>query len=158
MAVDNIHTGVKMSATRIAALTLVFAMTASLGHVVSGADKTAPGKFDLGKSEYDSKCAVCHGLAGKGDGPYVGLVDAKIADLSTLARRNNGVFPFQRVQEVIDGRQTFKAHGPREMPIWGLDYLAKGAQSYKDVPYDPEVFVRTRILALTEYIYRLQAK
>jgi hypothetical protein len=44
------------------------------------------------------------------------------------------------------------------MPIWGLDYLAKGGQSYKDVPYDPEVFVRTRILALTEYIYRLQAK
>jgi mono/diheme cytochrome c family protein len=158
MAVDKNSWGVKMTPTRIAALILAFAMIPLLGNILSGAEKKVPDKFDLGKHEYESKCAVCHGLAGKGDGPYVGLVDAKIADLSTLARRNNGVFPFQRVQEVIDGRQTFKSHGPREMPIWGLDYLAKGAQSYKDVPYDPEVFVRTRILALTEYIYRLQAK
>lgn len=147
-----------MRAATISAVILGVTIISGLGKVSYCADKTAPAKFDLGKSEYDSKCAVCHGLAGKGDGPYVGLVDAKIADLSSLARRNNGVFPFQRVQEVIDGRQTFKAHGPREMPIWGLDYLAKSAQSYKDVPYDPEVFVRTRILALTEYIYRLQAK
>jgi len=27
-----------------------------------------------------------------------------------------------------------------------------------DTPYDPEVYVRTRILALIDYIYRLQAK
>jgi cytochrome c len=25
---------------------------------------------DLGKREYESKCAVCHGLDGKGKGPY----------------------------------------------------------------------------------------
>jgi len=101
---------------------------------------------------------VCHGVAGKGDGPYAGLVDTKIADLTTLSQRNNGVFPFQWVQEVIDGRQSFRAHGPREMPIWGLDYLGRAAESYAEVPYDPEAFVRTRILALTEYVYRLQAK
>ena len=37
-------------------------------------------------------------------------------------------------------------------------YLAKARQSNMDVPYDPEAYVRTRILALTEYVYRLQAK
>jgi hypothetical protein len=147
-----------MRAATISAVILGVTIISGPGHVLYSADKTAPAKFDLGKSEYDSKCAVCHGVLGKGDGPYVGLVAGKITDLTSLSRRNSGVFPFQRVQEVIDGRQTFKAHGPREMPIWGLDYLAKSAQSYKDVPYDPEVFVRTRILALTEYIYRLQAK
>ena len=44
------------------------------------------------------------------------------------------------------------------MPIWGGRYLEKAAGSYMDVPYDYEAYVRTRVLALAEYIYRLQAK
>jgi hypothetical protein len=44
------------------------------------------------------------------------------------------------------------------MPIWGRDYSLKAAEAYFDVPYDPEAYVRTRMLALTEYIARLQAK
>ncbi len=148
-----------MRAAMIIAVILSVAIIGGQGDLASSAEKTAPAKFDLGKREYDSKCAVCHGVTGKGDGPYAGLVSTKVADLTTLSRRNNGVFPFQWVQEVIDGRQSFKAHGPREMPIWGLDYLAEAARSYyKDVPYDPELFARARILALSEYVYRLQAK
>lgn len=117
-------------------------------------------KFDLGKREYDSNCVGCHGLTGKGDGPYM-LVLAKKdpADLTTLTRKNNGVFPIQRVYEVIDGRQALQAHGPRDMPIWGLDYQGQAASSfYLDVPYDPEVYVRSRVLALVEYINRLQQR
>src|SRR5512134_63832 len=116
-------------------------------------------KFDLGKREYDSNCAGCHGLTGKGDGPYM-LVLAKKdpADLTTLTRKNNGVFPIQRVYEVIDGRQALQAHGPRDMPIWGLDYQA-GSHAYpRDEPYDSEAFVRSRILALVDYINRLQQR
>ena len=44
------------------------------------------------------------------------------------------------------------------MPIWGADYKVKGAEYYMEIPYDPEAYVRTRILAVTEYVYRLQAK
>jgi len=118
-------------------------------------------KHDLGKREYDSNCAVCHGQRGKGDGPYgplMGKGEIGASDLTTLARRNNGVFPFARVYEFVDGTQMVKAHGTREMPIWGADYKVKGAEYYLDIPYDPEVYVRGRILALTEYVYRLQAK
>jgi mono/diheme cytochrome c family protein len=115
-------------------------------------------KFDFGKREYDTNCAVCHGKTGKGDGPYAGLVDTRIADLTTLSRRNNGVFPFERIVQVIDGRQAVKAHGPRDMPIWGDRYLAASREAYFDVPYDPELYVRTRLLALTDYLSRLQAK
>jgi mono/diheme cytochrome c family protein len=147
-----------MAGARLAALMLILAMSAGVVATAFSAEKNALGTFDLGKREYDFKCAVCHGRLGKGDGPYAGLLETKIADLTTLSKRNNEVFPFQWVQEVIDGRQAFKAHGPSDMPIWGLDYLAKYWGSYVDVPYDAETYIRTRVLALTEYVYRLQAK
>ncbi len=121
-------------------------------------------KFDFGKRLYDGHCAVCHGKQGKGDGPYAGLGDTRIADLTMLSKRNNGVFPFARVFETIDGTQVVKAHGTRDMPIWGSHFLSaehaamEPYAGYFDVPYDREAAVRTRILALTEYVQRLQAK
>jgi mono/diheme cytochrome c family protein len=116
-------------------------------------------KIDIGKREYDANCAVCHGAKGKGDGPYAGtLVGTRVPDLTTLAKRNGGVYPFARMYEYVDGTQMVKAHGTREMPIWGNDYRTKAAEYYMEVPYDPEVFVRGRILALVEYMYRLQEK
>jgi len=44
------------------------------------------------------------------------------------------------------------------MPIWGNDYNVMAAGHYLEVPYDPEAFVRNRIMALIDYIGRLQAK
>jgi hypothetical protein len=76
----------------------------------------------------------------------------------TLAKAKNGVFPYQRVYEVIDGRQAIGAHAPRDMPIWSARYETAAAGYAMDVPYDPEAFVRTRIATLVEYVYRLQAR
>ena len=146
-----------MTASKIAAAILGAVVICAAGDFAYPAEQQAPAKFDLGKREYDSKCAVCHGRAGKGDGPYAGLLNTKIPDLTMLAQRNHGMFPVLWVQEVIDGRRNFIAHGPSEMPIWGLDYLAKARESDMD-PYEAEAYVRIRILALTEYIFRLQAK
>ena len=115
-------------------------------------------KFDLGKTEYLSHCVVCHGLTGTGDGVYKDLLNKSPSDLTVLARENNGVFPYQRVYEIIDGRQEIKAHGPRDMPIWGADYLEKAIPEYSDIPYDPAVYVRSRIIALVDYVNRLQVK
>jgi len=115
-------------------------------------------KFDFGKREYDSNCASCHGLTGKGDGPYKPFLTKSPTDLTVLAKKNAGVYPFHSVYAIVDGRQDVAAHGPRDMPIWGSAYSLKAAASNMDVPYSPESYVRTRILALTEYISRLQAK
>ena len=115
-------------------------------------------KFDFGKREYDSNCANCHGLKGKGDGPYKPFLTKSPSDLTLLSKKNAGVFPFHSVYAVVDGRQDVAAHGPREMPIWGAQYSVKSGEYYMDVPYSSEAFVRTRILALTEYVSRLQAK
>jgi mono/diheme cytochrome c family protein len=117
-------------------------------------------KLDFGKHEFDMYCAVCHGPGGKGDGPYAQaqLLKTKIADLTRLSKKNNGVFPFERVYEVIDGSEVLKAHGTREMPIWGPMYRSDTQQANFDVRFDAEAYVRAHILALTEYVYRLQAK
>ena len=118
----------------------------------------AADRIDPGKSEYDVNCAVCHGLTGKGDGPYKLSMSKAPSDLTLLQRKNNGIYPFDRVYATIDGRAEMAAHGTREMPIWGRRYAVRAADYYVDVPYDPEAYVRGRILALTEYVYRLQAK
>jgi len=113
---------------------------------------------DVGKSEYDAHCAQCHGLNGKGHGPYVPMLKAGtvLPDLTTLAKNNNGVFPVQHIVETIDGRVPVGAHGPRDMPIWGQFYKAQSPGVNPD--YNPDAFARVKILFLTEYIYRLQAK
>lgn len=129
--------------------------TLAAGSVV--ADST----FDFGKREFDSKCASCHGLSGKGDGPMRPWLTVKAADLTTISQKNGGVLPVVRLNEVIDGRMELKAHGTREMPVWGLDYLALAGKDWPvhmDVPFNPEFFVRSRIMALVDYIARLQEK
>lgn len=118
----------------------------------------AQGQLDFGKREYESNCANCHGVKGKGDGMYKPYLNKSPTDLSALAKANHGVFPYQHVYESIDGRKAIAAHGSGDMPIWGADYLAKSAGDYMDVPFDPEIYVRTRITALVDYIHRLQAK
>ena len=119
----------------------------------------AADKVDFGKREYSNKCAVCHGPAGKGDGPYRALLSLPPTDLTVLARRNNGVYPFDRVAQAVDGRVEVKAHGSEEMPIWGRDYALAAGERYFDVPYfDTNAYVQARILALAEYVNRLQVK
>lgn len=116
----------------------------------------AQARTDLGKSEYDGNCAVCHGATGQGGGPYVELLKRSPPDLRTLAQRNGGVFPLARVYESIAG--TGVGHGSRDMPIWGQRYSVKAAEYYVDVNYNQDVYVRARILALAEYLHRLQLK
>ncbi|HET9977735.1 MAG TPA: cytochrome c [Burkholderiaceae bacterium] len=113
-------------------------------------------KTDLGKREFENNCAACHGSGGKGNGPFGELLKRSPSDLTTMAQRNSGVFPVARAYEVIEGGGT--AHGSRDMPIWGQDYSIKAAEYFMDVPYDREAYVRGRILALIEYLNRLQAK
>ena len=113
-------------------------------------------KVDMGKREFDSNCAACHGGDGKGNGPYVEWLKRSPPDLTTMAKRNGGVFPVARTYEVIDGAGP--GHGGRDMPIWGTDYSIKAAEYYMEMPYDREAFVRGRILSVIEYLNRLQVK
>jgi mono/diheme cytochrome c family protein len=131
----------------------VAALALSLAPAAGGADLG-----DVGQQDYETMCAVCHGTAGKGKGSYAELLTVPVPDLTTLAKRNGGVFPHHRVYRIVDGRDETKAHGPREMPIWGQDYLVKAETAFFGYAVSREVFVRSRILALIDYLHRLQEK
>ncbi|NNK79728.1 MAG: hypothetical protein HKP40_13570 [Litoreibacter sp.] len=110
----------------------------------------------LGKPEYDQRCAVCHGAEGAGDGAVGVLFAQSPKDLRTLASDNGGVFPFADVYQAIEGGREIAAHGRTEMPIWG-DYLLAEALERRNVsPYDAQLVVEARIIALTQYISSLQ--
>jgi len=123
-------------------------------------------EFDVGKFEYQAGCAACHGVDAKGMGPVAVLFRVPPSDLTLLAKKNNGVFPFNHVYEVIDGRKTIIAHGTRDMPIWGNRYLpnsnralsSTASEQYVNPSYDPEIIVRMRILGVIDYLNRIQEK
>ncbi len=130
--------------------------------LLSGAAMAAQ-DFDLGKHEYDSKCASCHGVSGKGDGSIREHLVKAPTDLTTLAKRNGGAFPTQLVWLTIDGRSATQIgpHGNREMPVWGSEYrqqVLRAAGPEGAMYAQPEWYVRGRIVALIDYLSRIQGK
>lgn len=111
-----------------------------------------------GEREYQSHCVVCHGADGKGNGPYAELLKVSLPDLTTLAKRNGGVFPAERVASVIDGREVVAAHGTRDMPIWGYEYSKSAIDYWRDFygKADADAFVKRRVDELSAYLKSLQ--
>lgn len=123
--------------------------------------------IDIGKSEFQSACASCHGADGKGKGPVSGQLKVSPSDLTILAKNNGGVFPTNAAFEIIYGSKAVAAHGTREMPIWGERFNPIVSLPHNvDPSYwklagperSPEVVVRTRILAVVDYLNRIQQK
>jgi mono/diheme cytochrome c family protein len=142
-----------MKPTRIAAALL------ALGTIGVWGNGYAADKADFGKHEYERKCAICHGLEGRGNGAMAAVLKTRVSNLTYLSKNNNGVFPVKRVYDVIDGTEVLPAHGTRDMPIWGTVYREEIGESQTHV-YDEvaPAYVRAQILGLIEYINRLQAK
>jgi hypothetical protein len=98
---------------------------------------------------FRSYCATCHGVTGKGDGPVAAALEAKLSDLTTIARRNGGTFPTRRVRTIIAGDDLIIAHGTREMPIWG--------PIFHQVEWDRD-FGNVRLDNVTKYVESIQEK
>lgn len=82
-----------------------------------------------GKDSYDAYCAVCHGPAGKGDGPAAPAMKMPVPDLTMMAQRSNGKFNALAAQQAIEsaGRVKSGAHGIDDMPIWGDVFRGESA-------------------------------
>lgn len=120
--------------------------------------QTKTERVDFGKRLFTSNCASCHGAGAKGDGPLRPFLAKSATDLTTEAKKNGGVFPMDRLYQVIEGSNTATAHGTRDMPVWSTAFQIRAAEHYVDVNYDQEAYVRARILSVLEYINRLQVK
>lgn len=133
------------------------AAIAALALYLSANTAHAGRHIDFGKVEYESSCASCHGLSGKGDGPLARALVSQPSDLTTLAKRNGGVFPAQRVHEIIDGRKEVEAHGTREMPVWGREYRSTVLRQGESGAFDfgPSI-ANARIASVVDYLYRIQ--
>jgi mono/diheme cytochrome c family protein len=113
---------------------------------------------DLGKAEYDLNCAICHGPDGKGQGGFGDTMLIPVPDLTTLASRNKGALPVARMYGVIDGREALRSHGLRRMPTWGNYYIMMASTDTNDYRHAAEAYVRSRIIALIDYLDRIQTR
>jgi mono/diheme cytochrome c family protein len=114
-----------------------------------------PRQIAAGKADFVKHCAPCHGENAKGHGPEVNIIPGiKPADLTQIATRNGGVFPFQQVEDTIDGRKKIPSHERFDMPFWGVNFQQEG----KEFTPESEVGSKARIQALVAYIETIQAK
>jgi len=102
-----------------------------------------------GEEMFNTYCAVCHGKDAKGDGPAASELKIPPANLTLLARNHDGKFPGDYVAQVIQsGPRDAKAHGSKDMPVWGRVFSSIGDSAS----------VKMRIYNLSKYIESLQAK
>jgi mono/diheme cytochrome c family protein len=76
-------------------------------------------EIDQGQKLYLKYCSSCHGKDGRGNGPVTPYLKIKVPDLTLLKKKNNGIYPLDYVMSTIDGRRAVRAHGDRQMPVWG---------------------------------------
>jgi mono/diheme cytochrome c family protein len=102
-----------------------------------------------GKEMFNSYCAACHGKSGKGDGPAATEFKIPPANLTLLSRAHDGRFPETYVSQVIEnGPRDAKAHGSKDMPVWGTLFGSLGDQAS----------IKQRVYNLNKYIQSLQEK
>lgn len=98
-------------------------LLASLLFMVSSCDSKPPEnsmwvQAEKGKVHFENYCSRCHG--DDATGLVIDSLLTQPADLTKIVSSGkSGEFPLRYVVNKIDGRSTAKAHGSREMPIWG---------------------------------------
>ena len=75
-------------------------------------------------------------------------------DLTQMAKKNGGIFPFDEVVDSIDGRKNIPSHARLQMPFWGTTLQQPG----KEFSPESEAKVRARISNMVTYIKSIQVK
>jgi mono/diheme cytochrome c family protein len=117
---------------------------------IESLQQPSSGPNDPGAQLFRTYCASCHGISARGDGPAAGQMRKTPPDLTKYAARNSGVFPSERLRQIVDGR-GLAAHGDREMPVWGDAFqTARNGLT-------PEA-VKARIDAIVRYLGAIQQR
>lgn len=102
-----------------------------------------------GPDIFHTHCAACHGADGRGNGPAAPALKTSPPDLTTIAKKNGGAFPAERVRGIIAGDQALISHGSREMPIWG--------EIFHQIENDRD-YGHVRMQNIIEYLKSIQQK
>jgi mono/diheme cytochrome c family protein len=125
----------------------------ALGWALAGAAaaKTEATPESAGRALYLKYCGACHGPSGKGDGVAASFFTPKPPDLTQIAKKNHGEFPAMRVMRLIDGRDTLRAHGDPDMPVWGEIFQEQAGWSLNQ-----RAEVQGKIMLITDYLRSIQ--
>jgi hypothetical protein len=75
----------------------------------------------------------------------------KPPDLTLISQRRAGAFPIDALAKLIDGRELPKAHGTREMPIWGKQLTEAASDDAM-----AEQVVRGEVMMILVYLQSIQ--
>jgi len=127
-------------------LLILLAMIAGRGDTAIAQDVDG-----AGRQLFERHCSACHGMDGRGEGPVATALRTPPADLTQMAKRRGGAFPAAEIAAYIDGRAEVRAHGSRDMPVWGERFGEQvGGGSLG------EEVVRGNLLVLMQYLQSLQ--
>jgi len=135
----------------------------------------------IGQDSFSLYCSSCRGSTGRGDGPVAVALRNRAADLTTLARCNDGAYPGEAGWKRPDGGQlrrtppdltkyTARNGGifPRERVYRIVDGRDVPSHGDRDMPVWGDVFkqteggpasdVKTRIEAIVRYLEGIQER
>ena len=133
-------------------LPYIFVIPAMILSAAWTQDRTTSSAYTTveGAKIFQYRCAICHGVDGKGHGPDSVVLRHPTPDLTLISRRTGGTFPYDRVKDIIDGENAgLLSQGDREMPIWGpIFHAVESDQDWGEVRLD----------AITRHVESIQQK
>jgi len=108
----------------------------------------APNPFQ-GDQIFHQNCAACHGVDGRGHGPASLTLKHPAPNLTLIAQKNGGKFPFRHTRDVIAGAEPKPLLNDREMPLWGpIFHQVEADQDWGEV----------KLTSITNYVASIQQK
>lgn len=136
----------------LAALALVAVSSVSTGVAAElESQRVENPRFTLEADLYKRYCSACHGVEGRGDGIVAPFMDPPPIDLTAIKVNFDGVFPKYLVTMTVDGRDTIRAHGDSDMPVWGEVF----AEEFLPDP-SARAKARGKVMKIVDYIESIQ--
>ena len=107
----------------------------------------------FGEAGFRLFCTGCHGPDGRGEGEVAEALEMPVGDLTTIARRNGGVFPADVVTDAITGRGV-KGHRELAMGPWNEMFADEFERFAEGLAVD--ALVARRIDHLVAYLRSIQ--
>ena len=108
-----------------------------------------------GRTLFQIHCASCHGPGAAGDGLLVAALQRTPPDLTTLARRNGGLFPLAYVISRIDGSDRLMSDGD-PMPVYTL--LLDGPMLVVDTPGGSDIAAPEALVHVGAWLQSIQVE